>query len=100
FPPHPGLLTLVQPRSCVRRPVVKGVPTLIPWPGIVTQLTPSFRPAAAQLLFGLMPRLITPLPGNWRYVAAMLPAGARASKAWVSYHPLPVRLELGSRTVS
>src|SRR5271167_1898586 len=98
-PPQPGLLSLVQPRSCLPEPTVKGVPILIPWPTIVAQFTPSMRPAVPQLALGLMVPT-TALPGNERYCAAILPAGARASNAAVSYQPVPVRDALGSRTVS
>src|SRR5208283_1608181 len=54
----------------------QAVPIFRPWPGIVTQLTPSVRPALAQVE-GLMPLLLTPEPGKVRYVEAMLPAGAK-----------------------
>src|SRR6266849_7314732 len=98
-PPVPGLVGLVQPISCVPKPVVKGVPIFSPWPVMVLQFTPSARPASAQVE-GLIPVLTTPEPGKVRYFAAMLPEGANAAKAGVSYHPLPVLLELGLRTVS
>src|SRR6266576_7231591 len=98
-PPVPGLVGLVQPMSCVPKPVVKGVPIFNPWPGIVRQFAPSVRPASAQVAL-LMRVLTTPEPGKVRYFAAMLPEGAKASKAGVSYHTLRVLLELGLRTVS
>src|SRR6266436_3651472 len=98
-PPQPGFEGLAQPLSCVPKPVVKGVPIFSPWPGIVRQFTPSVRPASAQVEL-LIPALTTPEPGKLRYFAAMLPEGAKAAKAGVSYHPLPVLLELGLRTVS
>src|SRR5258708_32627855 len=95
----PGLLVLAQLRSCVPKPEVNGEPTSRPLPGIVTQFTPSFRPASAQLAL-LMPLLTTPEPGKLRYVAAMLPEGAEASKAEESYHPLAMlALPWGLRTV-
>src|SRR4030088_3584053 len=86
-PPIPGLLVLTQPRSCVPSPVFKGEPTARPRPGIVLQFTFSVRPASAQVEL-LMPLLTTAEPGKVRYFEAMLPAGAKASKAEVSYHPL------------
>src|SRR5258708_28682861 len=86
-PPTPGLLGLAQPRSCVPKAVFKGEPTSRPWPGIVLQLTPSCRPAVAHVE-ELIPWLTTPEPGKVRYFAAILPAGAEAAKAEVSYHPL------------
>src|SRR5229473_4655211 len=107
-PPQPGFEGLVQPMSCVPKPVVKGVPIFSPWPGISTQFAVGFRtltwaasvrPASAQVE-GLIPVLTTPEPGKVRYFAAMLAGGANAAKAGVSYHPLPVLLELGLRTVS
>src|SRR5229473_4088864 len=98
-PPVPGVVGLVQPISCVPKPVVKGVPIFSPWPGMVRQFTPSTRPALAHVE-GLIPVLTTPEPGKERYFAAMLPAGAEAAKDEVSYHPLPTLLELGSRAVS
>src|SRR5580658_2462521 len=100
-PPQPGFVGWVQPRSWVPVPVVKGVPRFRPWPGIVTQFTPSRRPASVQVE-GLMPVLMTPLPGKVRYVLAMgPPTVARASKAAVSYHPLACEGTLGGvRTVS
>src|SRR6266849_202244 len=96
-PPTPGLLGLTQPRSCVPKAVFKGEPISRPWPGIVRQFTPSVRPALVHAE-ALIPLLTTPAPGKVRYFAAMLPAGAEESKAGVSYHPLPVLLELGLRT--
>src|ERR1700730_13704964 len=98
-PPTPGLLALVQEVSCLPKPVVKGEPTFKPWPGIVLQFTPSVRPAVAQVA-AVLRVPTTPFPGKERYFAAMLPAGAKASKAAVSYQPLPWMLEKGSRTVS
>src|SRR5271166_6515814 len=95
-PPQPGSVLLVQPRSCVPNPVVRGVPILSPWPGICTQFAvgcwgvtwaASMRPASAQVEL-LMPLLTTPEPGKVRYFDAMLPEGAKASNAGVSYHPL------------
>src|SRR5579859_1076355 len=97
--PRPGLLGLTQLRSCLPKPVVKGEPISRPWPGIVLQLTPSDRPALAHVE-GLIPVLTTLEPGKVRYFEAMLPEGAKASKAAVSYQPLPVLLELGLRAVS
>src|SRR5579859_6053540 len=97
--PTPGLLGLTQLRSCLPKPVVKGEPISRPWPGIVLQLTPSDRPALAQVE-GLIPVLTTPEPGKERYVAAMLPEGAEAANDEVSYQPLPTLLELGARAVS
>src|SRR5260370_13086154 len=98
-PAVPGLVGLLQPMSCVLKPVVKGVPIFSPWPGIVRQFVPSVRPASAQVEL-LMPVLTTPEPGKVRYFAAMLPEGAKAPKAGVSYHPLPVLLEFALRTPS
>src|ERR1700756_1175033 len=99
-PPTPGFVGLVQPGSCVPKAVFKGEPMSKPWPGIVRQLTPSVRPAFAQVAL-LMPWLTTAAPGNERYFAAMLPAGAAASNAEVSYHPLDMLVcAWGLRTVS
>src|ERR1700680_467323 len=99
-PPIPGLEVLPQLRSCVPKAVFKGEPRSRPWPGIVTQFTPSVRPAFLQVE-GLMPLLLTPLPGNVRYFDAMLPEGAEESKAAVSYHPLAMLAwDWGLRTVS
>ena len=50
---------------------------------------------------GLMPLLITPEPGKPRYFEEMLPEGVKASKADVSYHPLPMLgTDWGVRMVS
>src|SRR5919109_1177782 len=99
-PPVPGFWGLVHPVSCVPRPVVNGVPRFSPWPGIMWQLTPSTRPASAQVEL-LMPELTTPEPGKVRYFDAMLPDDAKASKAGVSYHPLEILVcALGLRIVS
>src|SRR5580704_12387591 len=98
-PPTPGEVGLDHPRSCVPNGVFRGEPISNPWPGIVAQFTPSLSPASAQVE-GLIAVLLTPAPGKVRYFAAMLPEGAEASKAGVSYHPLALPLELGSRTVS
>src|SRR2546429_1782520 len=99
-PPVPGVVGLVHPMSCVPKPVVKGVPIFNPWPGIVRQFTPSVRPASAQVEL-LMPLLTTPEPGKLRYFAAMLPEGAKAAKAGVSYQPFEMLVcALGLRTVS
>src|ERR1700686_633862 len=92
-PPTPGVVGLTHPRSCVPNGVVKGEPISKPWPGIVAQFTPSLSPASVQVE-GLIAVLLTPAPGNVRYFAAMLPEGAEASNAGVSYHPLAVPLEL------
>src|SRR6266446_8149354 len=97
--PMPGLASLCQVVSCVPRGVVSGEPIFRPCPGIVLQFTPSVRPAVAQVAAALRVPT-TPLPGNERYFEAMLPAGAKAARAAVSYQPLPGRLETGSRTVS
>src|SRR5215472_3448030 len=95
-PPMPGLLVLVQVKSCVPKAVVIGEPTLRPWPGIVLQFTPSVRPAVAQVALPLRVPT-TPLPGKERYFAAILPDGAKAAKAAVSNQPLPGTGEKGSR---
>src|SRR6202022_2557092 len=97
--PTPGLLVLARVLSCVPNPGVKGEPMFRPWPGIVLQFTPSVRPAVAQVA-AVLRVPTTPLPGKERYFAAMLPAGAKAAKAGVSYQPLPGRALRGSRTVS
>src|SRR5271166_4403019 len=98
-PPVPGALVLAQPRSCAPNPAVKGVPRFKPWPGIAVQFTPSVRPASEHWE-GLMPLLMGVEPGKLRYFAAILPAGAKASKAAVSYHPFEGGTDLGVRTVS
>src|SRR6202034_2319978 len=96
--PMPGLVGLVQVRSCVPNGVVKGEPRFRP-PGTALQFTFWTRPISAQVA-GLVPELMTPLPGNERYVAAMLPGRANASNAGVSYHPVEVTPEGGSFIVS
>src|SRR5580700_2564603 len=73
--PTPGFWALVQPGSCFPSPLVKGEPMSRPWPGMVLQFTPSFRPASPQVE-GLMLVLETAAPGNVRYFDAMLPDGA------------------------
>src|ERR1700676_1751460 len=98
-PPTPGLVGLIQPGSWVPKGVLRGEPISRPWPGMVRQFTPSVRPALAQVE-GLIPVLTTPEPGKVRYFAGRLPEGAEAGKAEVSYHPLAVLEELGSRAVS
>ena len=76
----PGSWRLVQPKSCVPSPVVKGVPIFSPWPGMVAQFTPSIRPAVAQLV-GLMPWLTTPEPGKPRYVVGDAAGGREGVKS-------------------
>ena len=99
-PPTPGLLTLLHVVSCEPRGEVNGEPTFKPWPGIVLQLTPSVRPALAQVTL-FVPMLTTPEPGKVRYFAAMLPEGAKAANAGVSYQPFEMLAwALGLRTVS
>src|SRR6267154_1094057 len=97
--PTPGLAALCQDVSCVPSGVVSGEPMFRPWPGIVLQFTPSLRPAVAQVA-AVLRVPTTPFPGKERYLEAMLPAGAKAAKAGVSYQPLPCRLAKGSRIVS
>jgi anti-sigma factor RsiW len=58
------------------------------------------RTAAVAQLAAVLRVPTTPFPGKERYFAAMLPEGAKASNAAVSYHPFPVTLLKGSRTVS
>src|SRR5215469_3289139 len=91
-PPTPGVVGL-QVGSCVPSGVVNGDPMFSPCPGTVMQLAPSVRPAVAQveeiMLFEL-----TPAPGNVRNDEAMLPDGASASNAGVSYQPVAVTVEL------
>src|SRR6266480_3499825 len=80
-PPVPGFVEVVQPVSCVPKPAVKGVPRFSPWPGMVRQFTPE--------------------PGKLKYFAAMLPEGAKAANAGVSYQPFEMLVcALGLRTVS
>ena len=66
-----------------------------PWPAMVRQFTPSTRPMVAQVsLLVMMPVVLTAPPGKLRNFEAMLPAGANAAKAGVSYQPAPVLVEL------
>src|SRR5215469_18766882 len=83
-PPTPGLVGLVQPGSCVPRPVFNGEPMFNPCPGIVMQFEPSVRPMSAHVWL-IKPPEFTCAPGNVRYVDAMLPEGASLSNAGVSY---------------
>src|SRR5580698_10128892 len=72
----PGLVGLIQVRSCVPSPVVSGDPMFKPWPGMVTQLTPSLSPACVQVAEPItVPATCD--PGKLRYVEAMLFLGAR-----------------------
>src|SRR5437899_6154735 len=91
-PPVPGFVEVVQPVSCVPKPAVKGVPRFSPWPGMVRQFTPSVKPALAQVTL-FVPMLTTPEPGKLKHFAAMLPEGAKAANAGVSYQPFEM-LEL------
>src|ERR1700722_7725068 len=63
-------------------------------PGIVLQFTPSIRPTTAQVSPAVMIVPLGALPGKLRNFAAMLPAGAAARNAGVSYHPVLVVVEL------
>src|SRR5665213_4569210 len=94
--PTPGLATVPDAvGSIVPSGVVRGDPMLRPCPAMVRQFTPSTRPAVVQVsLLVMMPVVLTAPPGKLRYLEAMLPVGARASNAGVSYHPEPVLVEL------
>src|SRR5580704_14946562 len=91
--PMPGLLGPVHVRSCVPSVVVSGDPRFKPCPGIVRQFTFSVRPIFAHVSL-IIPAALTPAPGKVRNFDAMLLAGANASKAEVSYHPVAVVDEL------
>ena len=67
---------------------------------MVRQFTPSVKPALAQVTL-FVPMLTTPEPGKLKYFAAMLPEGAKAANAGVSYQPFEMLVcALGLRTVS
>src|SRR6516165_3124117 len=75
-PPVPGFEAPTQLRSCLPRPVVSGDPIFSPLPGISMQLA-VLKPALTQLT-SLMLGLLGIDPANPRYLAAILPDGARA----------------------